>query len=190
MPDPVTPFVAGQPGDEPNRTPQDEAALWADLTARIERAARRACPRLLAGEAQDIAQSALVRLLEQKQRGGIADWNASYLEKVAWSVAIDEVRRRLRRPEVQDETMDTRPAEVAWNDPHRVAGAQELAREMNGCLAALVPARRAAVALFLGGESVPAAARLLGHSTKKAEHLVYRGLEQLRACLQQKGLAP
>jgi RNA polymerase sigma-70 factor (ECF subfamily) len=50
--------------------------------------------------------------------------------------------------------------------------------------------RRLAVILHLQGHSVREAARLLDWAFKRTENLVYRGLADLRACLQSKGMTP
>jgi RNA polymerase sigma-70 factor (ECF subfamily) len=51
-----------------------------------------------------------------------------------------------------------------------------------------VPPRRHAVTLSLQGHSVPEIGRLLGWTGKKAENLVYRGMADLRECLEGKGI--
>jgi CHAT domain-containing protein len=50
--------------------------------------------------------------------------------------------------------------------------------------------RRRAVMLYLLGHTVPQAGELLGFGAKKAENLVYRGLADIRSCLEGKGVTP
>ncbi len=50
--------------------------------------------------------------------------------------------------------------------------------------------RRRAVILYLQGHSVPEAAELLGFERKKTENLVYRGLDELRNALRDRGFEP
>jgi RNA polymerase sigma-70 factor (ECF subfamily) len=155
---------------------------------RLASAARRACPPWLVAEAEDVAQAAFLKVLTSLQGGGVAEPTASYLEKAAYSAAVDEMRRRFRRREVPEDGAFERAEPGA--DPERLAAAREIEGGITVCLEGLVRPRRLAVTLFLQGSSVPEVGRILGGSTKKAEHLVYRGLEQLRRCLTARGLAP
>jgi RNA polymerase sigma-70 factor (ECF subfamily) len=54
----------------------------------------------------------------------------------------------------------------------------------------MVEARSMAVVLRLQGHSVPEIAAILGWAQTKANNLVFRGLKDLRRCLERKGLAP
>ncbi|HEX5042891.1 MAG TPA: sigma factor [Candidatus Polarisedimenticolaceae bacterium] len=156
--------------------------------ARVRRAVARTCPRALASQADDIAQLVIVRLLESgRADGGGEPPPTSYLLKVAWTVAVDEIRRRSRRPEVRLEAM---PSPVAPEDPERAASSREIGDAITACLGTVAPSRQATVALQLLGHSVPEIAALLGWSGKKTEHLAARGLRDLRACLERKGVIP
>jgi RNA polymerase sigma-70 factor (ECF subfamily) len=68
--------------------------------------------------------------------------------------------------------------------------ALEIDRGNRDCLRRIVRPRRLAVVCNLHGHSAPETARLLGWTVKKVEHLVSRGLHDLRACLERKGLVP
>jgi RNA polymerase sigma-70 factor (ECF subfamily) len=74
--------------------------------------------------------------------------------------------------------------------PERQYAAGQVGRAIRDCLLGLVTDRRLAVALHLQGHSVPQAAALLGWDRKRTENLVYRGLADLRACLEKKGVSP
>ena len=155
-------------------------------------AVRRSCPRWLADQAEDLVQNALVKLLEQRRfGGGMESYPASYLQRVAYSVVIDEVRRRLRKKEVPAaEASDPGgPAELGLA-PSSGLGAGDIRAAMIDCLRALTGFRRVAVACRLQGYRVPEIAAFTGWTRKKAEHLVGRGLEDLRRCLESKGVRP
>lgn len=162
------------------------------LCRRVGAAVRRACPGWLASEAEDITQQVLAQLLALIRRSeGERSFSSIYLEKAAYGVTVDEIRRRCRRREVQLETESPaaeRPSGEA--DPERRALASDLTRGIVDCLGGLVRSRRLAVTLYLQGCGVPDAARLLGWTRKRTENLVYRGLADLRACLRDKGLEP
>ena len=113
---------------------------------------------------------------------------ASYIWRTAYTVMIDEIRRRARRPEAPlDQALEVVRADPSPED--RAAGKQ-LGLAIRECLAAVVPTRRAAAVLHLQGHTVPEVARLMQWDEKKAENLVYRALADLRACLTSKGLKP
>jgi RNA polymerase sigma-70 factor (ECF subfamily) len=79
---------------------------------------------------------------------------------------------------------------VALQNPERSAAAEEIGRGIRDCLAAMKRERRLAVALHLQGHRIAEAARLLDCDEKRAENLVYRGLDDLRRCLAAKGFEP
>ena len=74
--------------------------------------------------------------------------------------------------------------------PEERAKAAEIHEALRACLGVLIRPRRIAVACHLQGYSVPEAATFTGWSKKKTEHLLRRGLEDLRGCLTRKGLSP
>jgi len=166
-------------------------AIITELRARIAGAVRRICPRWLQSSAEDIVQSALMRVLgAMRAREGDIELSALYLEKAAYCATVDEIRRHRRRREEQateERVLDT--AAGPQVDPEASAEAGEITRALAQCLGSLLDARRRAVTLHLLGHSIPEAGALLGWSSKRAENLVCRGLADLRRCLAGKGLA-
>jgi RNA polymerase sigma-70 factor (ECF subfamily) len=168
----------------------DYAALRRDLA----RAVARLCPTWLAGSREDLVQAAIMRVMRiagQPPPGeGTRPLSASYLYRIAYSVLVDELRRRTRRREtdLDGAAADLPPAATA--DPERETASREIARGIRACLQAMVRDRRLAVTLHLQGHSVGDAARILDWAQKRTENLVYRGLADLRACLAAKGLRP
>ena len=75
-------------------------------------------------------------------------------------------------------------------DPERRAQARALGREIRQCLETIVPSRRTAVTLHLLGCPVAEISRRLGCSEESADNRVYRGMKDLRDCLEAKGLKP
>lgn len=166
----------------------DLVALRDDL----KRAVAQTCPRWMSDRSEDIIQVALMRVVEiYRKREGNAEFSSFYLRKAAYSAVIDEIRRLRRRQEVplEDESSETRYDPVADGpDPERATVSRELGRAIQDCLGGLVKPRRLAVTLNLQGHSVPEIGRLMSWSTKKAENLVYRGMADLRGCLDGKGV--
>jgi RNA polymerase sigma-70 factor (ECF subfamily) len=158
----------------------------------IEIAISRVCPSWLIDRRDDLVQAAMMRVMEiQRKSEGDREFSASYLYRVAHSALVDEIRRIRRRREVALEADggNDGPA-AAREDPERRAAAEEIGRGIRDCLAAMRRERRLAVALHLQGHRIPEAARLLECGEKRAENLVYRGLEDLRRCLAAKGFEP
>lgn len=169
----------------------DEAAIET-LRRQLAAAIRRACPSWLASRADDLVQTALIRVVDLAGRGGEnAVPHPSYLKKVAYTVVVDEMRRNFHRNETQEgveKALDDRPG--ARPSPEETLASRSLYHALRACLGNLDRPRRAAVACHLQGYSVPEAADLLGWTKKKTEHLVRRGLTDLRSCLAGKGIAP
>lgn len=171
--------------------PSDDRA--AELRAVLQRAVRRVCPRWLADRSEDLVQVAMIKVLEARGRGeGLAGMPASYFYKVAYTTLIDEIRRLRRRPEVP---LDENPADspglaAASGNPEDLAAASEVGGAIQACLLGLAEPRRLAVTLHLQGHTVAQAAAILGWDAKRTDNLVYRGLADLRRCLEAKGVTP
>lgn len=176
-------------GPASNPLLDDECAV---LRARLVRAVARVCPSWLAAQAEDIVQAALVRVVEIIQgREGNARPNASYLWKAAYTATVDEIRRHRRRREVPlDDGLVEGTVRSREPGPEEAGTGWEIGRELRKCLGRLVEARRLALVLHLQGHTGPEAARLLGWSEKRVENLIYRGLADVRRCLEQKGMRP
>lgn len=121
----------------------------------------------------------------------MSPWGDGLLRRVAYSVVVDEIRRRKRRNEVgMSPSMPDRIVNSMELSPETRARGAELGKLLVEVMATLNEDRRRAVVLYLQGHSIPDAARVLGWDTKKASNAVYRGLEQLRRRLAERGLVP
>jgi RNA polymerase sigma-70 factor (ECF subfamily) len=152
-------------------------------------AVSRACPRWLANEREDLVQASLLRVVEAV--GGVAslDVKATYLWKTAASVTIDEVRRaRWRHERSLDEVTSQRDDDDPSVDPERALAAREIADAVRACLDRLEPARRHAVLLRLAGFSHAEAGKILGLSPKQVTNLTFRGMQDLRRLLRDRGI--
>lgn len=169
-----------------------EADRYERLRRDLARAVRAVCPAWLADRRDDLVQVAMLRVMAvERQAEGNPELPPSYLYRVANSAVVDEIRARRRRPEVEiEETTVAARRAAPQPAPDQTAHGREIGRGIRACLAAMKDERRQAVSLHLLGHSVPETARLLGEPWKRIENLVYRGLADLRACLESKGLAP
>jgi RNA polymerase sigma-70 factor, ECF subfamily len=158
----------------------------------VTRAVDRLCPSWMSADRDDIIQNALIRLHQSGPPGeGKDPLAASYIWKTAYTVMIDEIRRRGRRPEVAlDDTDSALTLVRPGPSPEQMAAGRETGVAIRACLSGLVRSRRAAVVLHLQGHSLREIGSLLGWNEKKAENLVYRALTGLRTCLAAKGIRP
>lgn len=170
---------------------QAQDLLLTELRRRLSRAVFRVCPGWLASHAEDIVQTAVLRVLAAagKRGEGSPDLSSLYVEKAAYSAMVDEIRRHRRRrevPEARERSLLEGAADRA--DPETLAASGEIAAGIGHCLSGLSSPRRLAVTLHLQGHSVPEVASLMRWPFKRAENLVYRGIADLRRCLAAKGL--
>jgi RNA polymerase sigma-70 factor, ECF subfamily len=177
---------------ELNRPRLLEPGDFATIRPQLLSLVRRVCPWWLANQAEDIVQSAMLGVLEHSGKNGeVTEVSTSYLMRAAHNAAVDEIRRRFRRPEVEaGDEHGLVDQEAHAPDPQREVEAREIHRAIRACLAALLGPRRTAVTLYLLGYSLVETVELSGWNRKRSEHLTYRGISDLRRCLAAKGLAP
>lgn len=178
---------AGQ-SDAAPRVPAapDDARLRRSLHAEVARY----CPPALRDRLDDIVQHAWMRLEAAGRRDARNRApGTSLIKRVAFCAVMDENRRLTRRREVPIDA-GIEQAATGATGPARAAQAAEIRHALRDCLAGMIRNRRLAATLYLQGHSAPAAGRLLGWSTAKAESLVFRGLADLRRCLEGKGVTP
>jgi len=158
----------------------------------LRAAVHRNCPEWMRNSVDDLVQEAGIRLLEIIRRDeGKRVLSSSYIWRTGYSVVIDEIRRRRRRKEHSLEEKHVAHLAVAeTGDPERLAESEMAGKAVRDCLSRLAEARRRAVVLRLLGHGVREISSLLEWSYKRAENLVCRGMEQLRACLTGKGIHP
>ena len=161
------------------------------LVRRVRAAVQRSCPPYLAAQADDIAQEVLIQLLRKlRNTEGKAEFSSIYLMRAAHGATVDEIRRRSRRREQTGWEQEMIENESRGPDPERSTLGRSLGREIRRCLEDIVPSRRLAVTLHLLGCPVPEVSKRLHCSEKSADNRVYRGMQNLRDCLEAKGLKP
>lgn len=154
----------------------------------LQRAVTRLCPRWSVEEREDLVQNALLKLHQRESGEDISSYQASYLYRVAHSIVVDEVRKRARRPQSSDGVSPELFSSDRHDQPDHAAVADDATQAVWDCLSRIADSRRAALALYLQGHSVPEASQLLGWPRKRTENCVYRGLANLRECLEAKGV--
>jgi RNA polymerase sigma-70 factor (ECF subfamily) len=159
------------------------------LCSIIRRAIARLCSADLSAARDDLVQSALLRVLEVEAAEAKPVRSTSYLMMVAFTTTASEIRRLRRRRALNVH-------EVAPADPERPLEVQapearpQAALAIRDCLERLAEPRRLAVQLHLQGFSAGEAGVVLGWSLKRVQNLVFRGVADLRQCLEKKGIWP
>ena len=128
---------------------------------------------------EDLVHVAFLKLAERGKFEESKAPEASYLWRVAFTVVIDELRKR-RRGEAYASEVASR-AEVRASGP-------DIGLEIDDCLSRLSDDRRVAVTLYLQGFRMLETATASGWTEKRVENLLYRGLKELRLCLGEKGV--
>lgn len=193
--DPSSKLTSGRPPVVPPtlRQPKRRFEIQEKETyRRLALAVRCVCPRWLAPQSEDLAQRAALKILEQHTKGNIVEPMCStYLNRVAMSVVIDEIRYRRRRPQHEvDPSEDAKPSVEqlhSKDSPETHTTNHKLGRAILGCVGRLGKDRKLAVTLGLQGYSVKEIAQTFDWSAKKAKNLYFRGRNDLQACLSHKG---
>lgn len=159
-----------------------------ELYARIRLSVKKACPAWLLHECDDLAQKAMLRLMERSERNhNQSEFCATYIYRAAHNTVIDEIRRRRRDVLVQD----TDPEVQDQPDPATPANQVDDARLRDAifhCLGKIRAERRIAISMKLQGHSTADIGRLLAWNNKRVENLTSRGRQDLKHCLQKKGI--
>lgn len=160
------------------------------IRAEVLRVTRIVCPPVLRDHVEDFAQIATLRILaklrEKQEKGDDTELAQAFLWRVVKSVIIDELRRRQRRP--ADELAPDPPIESPAPDPERQAIAREEFEALIDCVSRLSPDRRRAVTLYLQEHGRLEISTILECGLKRADNLLYRGIDDVLKCLESKGV--
>jgi len=170
-----------------------DAEDYTRLHGRLTAAVIAVCPAWMRDRRDDLVQAGMMAVMRIESKGEeIGGLPASYLRRVAYTALVDAIRRRRSRCEVSLETMteNETPLTTVDANPEQSFKACEIATGLRKCLSSLVAPRRDAVTLYLLGYKAPEVAEHMGWNGKRASNLVYRGLDNLRACLRRRELTP
>jgi RNA polymerase sigma factor (sigma-70 family) len=148
-----------------------------ELRATLARVVGRICPSWMAGQKDDLVQTACLRIVKKVSgTEELSSIGTSYLWRVAHSVLMDELRRRRRHPEAElNPTMQTEPA-ATEPTPEGMSAGSELSAAIAAGLKTLNDARRWAVLLYLYGFSLKDSAGMMGWTAKRVDNQRYQGL--------------
>jgi RNA polymerase sigma-70 factor (ECF subfamily) len=141
-------------------------------------------------EAQDVAQEAMMRLWENRQKveaGGAKPW----LTRTVHNLCIDRIRKRRVRSEVGDgETVMLQQSDDGPS-PQRRAEAGEMSERILASLETLAPPDRAVLLLReVQGMAYDEIARVLGVPLGTLKARLHRARERLRTRLARAGMTP
>jgi RNA polymerase sigma-70 factor (ECF subfamily) len=173
--------------------PADERSLALErLIARCAQRVRQVAGRhqLDAAAIDEVFQDVRIRIWKAfpDDPGEIDRLPASYVYRAASAAAVDFIRRaRARRAHVStnlDVVAATASADV---DPPIAIGIKS---DLSAALDELAPSRRPVVRMYLEGYDRTEIATMLGWTEAKVRNLLYRGLADLRAGLERRGIRP
>jgi RNA polymerase sigma-70 factor (ECF subfamily) len=175
--------------------PTDVSPAIDQVVAHFGESMRRTARRhgLSEDEIDDALQDVRIRLWRALGTGEkIRRAPASYLHRTVVSAAIDFIRRRRARRDAIVESNDVASLDI--EDPparaDRDLDEQEVAAQIAQAIDDLPESRRGVVRMYLAGYDREEIASLLGWTEAKTRNLLYRGLDDLRATLTTRGLAP
>lgn len=126
-------------------------------------------------EAKEVAQEAYVRLL-QLDKPGAESFLKTYLFRVATNLAVDRLRRRNYRRQVE-QAEATADIDCGINDPEQTLAAKDALRMLNVCLEELPEKCRQAFLMFrLEGRSQEQIAQRLGVTDRMVRHYINQAL--------------
>lgn len=164
---------------------------------KLRMAVRRVCPNSMAHRAEDIAQKAVLRLLERIHRLGENEqgYNSSFLYRMAYYATVDEMRLQEREQKrkstpVLNHLQANALLQSVDFDPERVAHHKNLLEVIDRCLDDLREDRKTALRMSLMGHSNHEISQIMGWNARKTQNLLYRGRKDLQLRLKQIGLRP
>jgi RNA polymerase sigma factor (sigma-70 family) len=136
----------------------------------------------------ELVQDVRIRLWHALPTERIIASSVSYVYRAARTAALDIARRRGHAWSLDKELQGERSSGAP--DPGEACEARELRSLLSEALESLSDARRCAVRLRLQGFPSAEIAARLGWTGPKTRKLVSRGLGDLRAALQRRGVGP
>ena len=133
-----------------------------------------------AAAAQDVAQETFLELA--RKAGGITQFVAAWLHRVAWNRACDAVRRESTRKRFEEAMAETwhSDREATWPEiePHVDAALNELPNEL----------REVLVLYFLEGRTQAEVSRHIGRNKATVSRAIERGITAMREALKTRGI--
>jgi len=150
--------------------------------------------RLSPADQDELVQEVRIRLWRSRASGELISLlGASYVYRAAITAALVVIRRRRVKTSGSDASLHDDGMDAAASDaatPETELASRELAEEVEHALESIPSSRATVVRLHLSGYSREEVAQLYGWSEGKTRNLLYRGLADLRAVLNERGIGP
>lgn len=141
-------------------------------------------PNLTEEEKEEIDQDVKLKLLKAAARGKKFDNFRSYVWKMVYTTTLDVISSRSPTVNLDEVLCERRSPLESYIDtfsPEYLFEEKELLAFAVKSIEALPPRRRVAVLYHLQGLSLEETAAYLGESVNAVRHLVYRGLDEIKA---------
>ncbi len=137
---------------------------------------------------EDIAQEIRIKLWKLLLNGKNIDHQPSYIRKIVDSTVIDHLRKLKREEETINQSIMKTIAESSLSSYSELPSEDKIQEIVIKALNQLIDSRHKAVKLFLLNMSIEEIAKYYSWSKDKARNLLYRGLNDLKKILKEKGI--
>lgn len=143
---------------------------------------------------EDLMQEILIKIWRLLASGKKVDRLSLYVRRMTYSIAVDYVRTMNRKSprnviswKFEKEAVRNVPA-LGEGNPEAGLRTQEFLKSVRDAIGALIESRQRVIRLHLLGLHIDEIASYLGWSSNRVRHLLYRGLDDLRAKFKEMGI--
>ena len=161
-----------------------------DLATSIDRILRKNFPRITPDKKADISQEILHKLWKMIAGGKKIDNLRSYIWRVSYTTALDFLGDEGKYVNVEgDKELDGAEGSSIMTDLSLESHleSEHSKKDLLAAIEVLSPNRRIVLKLALTGMTVSEIAQFFGWSLSKVNHLYYRGLDDLKKKMKEKG---
>jgi RNA polymerase sigma factor (sigma-70 family) len=143
-------------------------------------------PGLAPQECEDIEQNVKLKIWQASENGKNIDNFRSYLWKVVYTTALDEIGKRMNcisLDELQARADSLMISQLELKNPEILAEAREMSKVIQAAVLRLSRRRKVVVELYLLGMDLAEISKFKIMRENQVRHLLYRGLDDLRAII-------
>jgi len=141
---------------------------------------------LIPQEREDIEQNVKLKIWQASENGKNIDNFRSYLWKVVYTTALDEIGKRMNcisLDDLQAKADSLLISQLELKNPEIVVEAREMSKIIQAAVLRLSRRRKVVVELYLMGMDLAEISKFKNMRENQARHLLYRGLYDLRAII-------
>lgn len=158
-----------------------------DIARSVRAIIMKTFPGIAGHEREDIEQEIKLKLWKMVRRGKSIRNLKSYLGRMVYTTALDVIAKRRNHVSLDDLPAEGRSSalvDVEGPGPDALAERGQMRDRILAAVEGLPERRRAVLRLHLTGAGVEQMAGLLGWSSNRVRHLLYRGLGDVRKKLE------